>query len=230
MEDKNIMMKRNLTKFGIFISAGLLTLAMMGCSSTTSAKEATGVPEAVSEAPTDMPADMPSEAPTDEPAAEEKETLAKIVSIDGETITLAAFGNDNRGGRGKGKAAEGETVSEEAAEGGQAPEGGAPNGEKPDGEAPAGGAPNGEKPDGQAPNGQAPNGEAPNGEKPDGQEENGETLELTLTDATEYKDCTIDDLEADTLVRVSYNEDNEVVSISLADMDNLPTEEATETE
>nr|MCR4744587.1 hypothetical protein [Lachnospiraceae bacterium] len=56
----------------------------------------------------------------------------------------------------------------------------------------------------------------------------GETLTLTLTDATEYKDCTVDDLEADTLVVVSYNENNEVVSISLADGKDAPAEPAAE--
>ncbi len=197
------------------IAAAVLSLSVTGCGSSFAAAETPA--ETTAEAPSDAP------APTDEPStamseenAEGTEVHAKITSIDGEKLTVEAFANmGGKGGPGAGGNGE------------------APSGEAPSGEAPSGEAPSGETSGGKAPEGgKGGRGGQPGGgqDQKGGEAPSGETLELILTSSTEYKDCSAEDLEEETMVVITYNDDNEVVSISIDDnkAPGKPDEQSTE--
>ncbi|SKB76393.1 hypothetical protein SAMN06296386_10518 [Lachnospiraceae bacterium] len=176
------------------ITAAILSFAVVGCGSSAKEPEAVPSAEAPAEAGSEAPSapDAPSEMPTDA-APSDSEAVSSESEAGSEVRAIVS-------------SVDGEKLTLEAFPA----MGGAPNGEKPSGEAPGG-----EKPSGEAPSGEKPSGEAPSGEKPSGEAPKGETLELTLTSTTEYKDCTTDDIEEGKMVVVTYDENKEVVSIAI---------------
>ncbi len=201
-------MKRVMT----VIAAAAISLSMVGCGGKASAAE--GTTEVVSDISTEVPETPTGDAPSSEASSEKAEgteVMAKITSINGEALTVEAF--PNMGGQTDGKGGPGQDGGKGGAPSGEAPTDAAPTGEAP--EAPTGEAPVGNK-DGK--------GGQPGGEKPSGEAPSGETLELTLTSETEYNDCSADDLEEGTMVRITYDENNEVVSISVETQGEAPAD------
>ena len=149
----------------------------------------------------------------------------QVTAVDGSSVTLL-LGEMAENPTGDASAAEAPSVRPDSSEtapssspSGEAPSGGAPSGDAPSGDAPSGGAPSGETPASGAPSGNAPSGGGAMSSFTAGEE----SVTITITDSTvitvagmgESTEGTIDDITVDSILEVSFGDDNTVTSITV---------------